>query len=62
MTPVDLANLRVTFNSIKRGETALAEEFPLPAADDAAPKGARLDVMEAAFVGSTPPAADPPAA
>ncbi len=52
-TPVDLANIRIAFQSIRRGEIMAEEEFPR--IDGAQPQTSRLDALESA-VSHQPPA------
>jgi hypothetical protein len=49
-TPVDLANVRIAYQSIRRGEIMAEEEFPR--IDGAAPAASRLDAFEQAVTGN----------
>lgn len=46
-TPVELANLKIVYNSIKRGETSADEAFPKPGTDDVTADAKQLAVKAA---------------
>lgn len=53
-TPVDLANLRISFTSIKRQEISAEDEFPL--LEGSAPKPSKLDTLQSAVEAKGKPA------
>lgn len=49
-TPVDLANIAISFKSIRRGEITADEEFPR--VDSDTPRASKLDALESAITGT----------
>jgi hypothetical protein len=64
ITPEDLATLRITLQSIKRGEVTVADEFTsdaVPAEEATKDKGSKLDSIESQIAGEPEKAALEPA-